>query len=198
MDLLHGRKPSAEDRRLNLRPHVVASGATTAVLLGQDLAAIIRRWLRSFHAALYGELLPGTAHFSTCPPFPEGIQEGVALRAKPIPDVLPRFVETIKQNRATGSIDRIVCRNDKCRYECVWTRADNGTWLCIYCLDLYNWIRLGDIDNFKFRGCAGAYARLDGGVPRFGLDPPWWTLHRLFVRNLEIGSSNRSCLRSAK
>lgn len=166
--LLHGREASAKDRKLDVRPHVTESGATTAVLRGHDLDAVIRRWVRGFHAALYKGPLPESKYFSTNSPFPEATQEGDGIRPEPIPPALSRYVDTIKQNRATGNLDGIVCRNGKCRYECVWTRADNcGPWLCIYCLDLYNWIELGDINNFEARGCAGAYLLPDGGVPRF-------------------------------
>jgi hypothetical protein len=103
--------------------------------------------------------------FSTYPPVPEVKPERQAVKPLPIPEVFPDFVEALKRNRTTKTLDRILCRNAKCRYECVWTRADNETWICIYCLDLYDWMQLGDIHNFELRGCVGCYARPQGGVP---------------------------------
>jgi hypothetical protein len=124
-----------------------------------DIRAIIQRWIRAFHAALYGEPLPETAMFSTYPPVPEVKPERQAVKPLPIPEVFPDFVEALKRNRTTKTLDRILCRNAKCRYECVWTRADNGTWICIYGLDLYDWMQLGDIHNFELRGCVGCSMR---------------------------------------
>lgn len=76
----------------------------------------------------------------------------------------PEFVKELKRNRATGTLDRIVCRNGKCRYECVWSQADNGAWICIYGLDLYQWINLGDTSS-ETRGCVGSYLRPQHGTP---------------------------------
>ena len=39
-------------------------------------------------------------------------------------------------------------------------------WICIYCLDLYNWTKLGDTRHFPARGCVGYYRRDHQGVPR--------------------------------
>jgi len=54
------------------------------------------------------------------------------------------FVQTIKTNRAKNNLDRICCNKGKLTYECVWAQADNdGPWLCIFALDIYDWKDLG-------------------------------------------------------
>jgi hypothetical protein len=100
----------------------------------------------------------------TSPPLPEGEPPGDGGQLKPVAEVVSPFVEVLKRNRATNTLDRILCRNGKCRYECVWAQADRGEWLCIYGLDLYDWISLGDTTHCEPRGCVGAYHR-PGGVP---------------------------------
>jgi hypothetical protein len=70
------------------------------------------------------------------------------------------FVEVIKTNRAVNNLDRIQSNNKKLTYECVWDQADDGRWMCIFALDLYDWKDLGDINNFQARGCAGMYINL--------------------------------------
>ena len=68
-----------------------------------------------------------------------------------------KFVREIRRNRLTRTLDSIQCRNGKCRYECVWAKADDGRWLCVYALDLYGWSDLGDIVHFDRVGCVGCY-----------------------------------------
>lgn len=79
--------------------------------------------------------------------------------------MVPHFVEEIKRNRLARNLDRVVCCNEKCRYECVWSQADNGTRICIFALDLYDWLRLGDLHHFTSRGCVGSYVLSGGTVP---------------------------------
>ena len=70
-------------------------------------------------------------------------------------------------------MDRIVSRNGKCRYNCVWTQEDGGgRWLCIYRLDLYNWSEIGDINNYERRECVGAYIQPDRGAPNAATKVP--------------------------
>ncbi|MGD0947846.1 MAG: hypothetical protein ABSA52_10475 [Candidatus Binatia bacterium] len=140
-------------------------GSLLGVLTNANLREIIRRWVRGFHAALYGEYLPANATFATYPPLPEGKKVESQVTFVAIPDAFPEFVKELKRNRAASNLDRIVCRNGKCRYECVWSQANDGRWICIYCLDLYNWIDLGDPRNASARGCVGCYRRMAGGVP---------------------------------
>jgi hypothetical protein len=91
----------------------------------------VRRWVRGFHTALYGEYLPESAGFLTSPPLPEAEPPAEASRFVPVQDVVFEFVRELKRNRATATLDRIVCRNGKCRHECVWSQADNGAWICV-------------------------------------------------------------------
>lgn len=139
-------------------------GNHSAAVTEIDVRAAIRRWVRGFHAALYREYLPADSTFATYPPLPEGMRVGDYGRFNPVPDVIAKFAEELKRNRAVKNLDGVVCRNRKCRYECVWRKADDGRWVCIYGLDLYNWSDLG-ARNQPPRGCVGCYRRPSGGVP---------------------------------
>ena len=162
--VLHGRKPNRKHKKLRVQLGRFENGSRAIVVGGLDLRSIIRRWIRGFHAAMYKEYLPETDSFMTCPPLPEAEHSVDGPKFMPVQEVIPLFVKELKRNRATQTLDQIVCRNGKCRYECVWTQADNGTWICIYGLDLYKWVDLGD-KNFEPRGCVGTYVRPGGGVP---------------------------------
>lgn len=125
--LLHRKSPNPRQNKLTVHGGRFPDGTAGAVLYDIDLRAIIRRWIRGFHAALYGEFLPDNSGlFMTSPPLPEGEPTGVGVRFNQIPAVLPEFVKELKRNRVTNTLDRILCRNKKCRYECVWTQADRG------------------------------------------------------------------------
>jgi hypothetical protein len=164
--LLHRKSLDPRQNKLTVQSGRFPDGTTGAALYDIDLKAIIRRWVRGFHSALYGEFLPDDSGlFMTSLPLPEGEPTGVGGRFNQIPAVIPEFVKELKRNRATNTLDRILCRNKKCRYECVWTQADRGQWLCMYGLDLYGWIELGDTTHFEARGCVGAYRRPAGGTP---------------------------------
>jgi hypothetical protein len=163
--VLHGRRVNPAHNKLHVAISQFKNGNPAAVLRDIDIKEIIRRWVRGFHAALYREYIPQDALFATYPPLPEGKHVGDQITFVPIPEAFIKFVEEIRRNRAVGSLDRIACRNEKCRYECVWSQADDGKWICVYCLDLYNWIELGDLHNFTGRGCVGCYRRPLGGVP---------------------------------
>jgi hypothetical protein len=163
--MLHGQKQNKKHNKLKVTIGRFQDGSRGVAIGGLDLRGIIRRWVRGFHAALYREYLPATQQFITCPPLPEAEPFANQVKFTRVDDVVVKFVEELRRNRATRTLDRIVCRNDKCRYECVWSQADNGAWICIYCLDLYQWINLGDTSRFEPRGCVGSYRRPGGGVP---------------------------------
>lgn len=155
-----GRAPRNHmHRKLDLRHATVGSTQLRlGVLRGFHIEGAIRRWLRGFHAALYRAPLPADALFAIQTPFPSGRVESRKLAVDELKPQHFLFVERIKQNRAAHSIDGIYCNNGKLRYECVWDQADNhGPWFCIFALNVYDWIDLGDINNFQPRGCAGAY-----------------------------------------
>jgi hypothetical protein len=162
--VLHGRHVP-EATRLEFGAGHFADGSQGVAVRGLDLRSVIRRCVRGFHAALYREPLVDTKSFSTCPPMPEArVEQGDGQYAQ-VADVLGNFVEELKRNRATGTLDRIVCRNGKCHYDCVWSRADDGKWLCIYGFDLYGWKGLGDDQHYEPRGCIGTYRLREGRVP---------------------------------
>ena len=50
-------------------------------------------------------------------------------------------------------------------YECVWYQSDNGPWLCIFALDIYDWKDLGRTGLFPACGCAGCYVLPSRIVP---------------------------------
>jgi len=131
-----------------------------------DLQGIIRRWVRGFHAALYGTFLPDMRNFSTSPPLASATED---LTEKPLPETHTVFIQTLKKNRTAGTIDRIICRNNACVYECVWVRDDQGQWMNIFCLDLYGWIRATPSESgLTPRGCVGAYWIPDRSCPILG------------------------------
>jgi hypothetical protein len=117
--LLHGCALDLARTRLRISGARCDCGFSGFFLAGLDLRSIIRRCIRGFHAALYREGLEESAMFSTCPPLPEVGPTGEDVQRGEVPKVVPKFVEELKRNRATGTLDRIVCRNGKCKYECV-------------------------------------------------------------------------------
>jgi hypothetical protein len=125
---------------------------------------IIRRCVRGFHAALYREPLDDAAQFSSCPPLPEARMVDGRAEVAEVAPVVREYVKELKRNRLVGTIDRVVCRNGKCRYECVWTQADNGRRACVFGFDLYGWIDLGD-PQLGQRGCSGSYVLPEARVP---------------------------------
>src|SRR6184192_804612 len=70
--VLHGKDPHGPHNRLNVVGGRFEDGTQGIAVEGLELRAIIRRWIRGFHAALYGEFLPdGSRVFMTSPPLPE-------------------------------------------------------------------------------------------------------------------------------
>ena len=164
--LLAAHRHRSADRAPRIRVELLTeqtTGFTVATFRNLDLIGSIRRWIGGFHAALYRESLSQRTLFQITPPMPHAaIGEQIVLKS--IPSHLPAFVRTLKLNRAARNLDRIVANNGKLRYECVWAQEDNGpNWLCIFALDLYGWVDLGDA-RFGARGCTGTYL-LDSGQP---------------------------------
>ncbi|MGH9409247.1 MAG: hypothetical protein ACRD1V_07315 [Vicinamibacterales bacterium] len=143
---------------------IAPDGGPFVAAAGFDLRAIIKRWVFGFHAALYREFLTAGQSFMTFPPLAEGNTD--SLQIQPVPEIIPEVVRVIRFNRSLGKVDRLLTRNGKCLYECVWIESDAPrTWFCAYALDLYGWVHLGDIDRFGRRGCVGAYLKANGTVP---------------------------------
>jgi hypothetical protein len=164
LGVLRGRKMVAQARRPKLAGGQFPDGTSGIGALGIPLRDMIFRWVVGFHAALYREPL-GAAQRMTFPPLPEGRVEGDRVSPVPVPDVVREFVLALKRNRMTGTVDEVLSRNGKCRYECVWEQADDGRRICIWALDIYSWKNLGDTLHFEPRGCVGSYVPEDGRVP---------------------------------
>jgi hypothetical protein len=138
--------------------HDQAANLKFAVFDNLDVIGSIRRWVGGFHAALYRSPLPPGTQFFASPPMPQATLSQGVIRPEPIRRQHSLFVTAIKQNRAARNLDVLTACNSKLRYECVWTTDDSGKqWLCIFALDLYDWIGLGDSKNFPARGCVGTY-----------------------------------------
>ncbi len=142
----------------------IRTGRLVGAAHNLDIMGCIRRWVGGFHAALYREPLSPIALFQITPPLPyANIRESIAV--EPIPPHVPHFVRTIKLNRAARNVDRIVTNNGKMRFEAVWAQDDRQRhWMCIWALDLYGWVGLGD-QRFGRRGCTGGYMRENGQAP---------------------------------
>jgi hypothetical protein len=166
ISMKHGRVPSVRNQRLkfSFMPPAGRRGTIGAVM-NIDIGGAIRRWIRAFHAALYGEPLPNETQFALQTPFPSA---RIAKHGPEFEPLRPQhfvFVSTIKTNRAAQNVDRIESNNKKLTYECVWDTADDGRWACVFALDLYSWKDLGDVNNFAARGCAGLYVMPSGQAP---------------------------------
>lgn len=122
------------------------------------MQAIVQLWLRALHAALYHEPLLSTTRFAIETPLPKARLASGNVELVPLRVEQHRLVvQTLKRERAGGNVDRILCNNGKLLYECVWDQFDDGTWLCVFGVDLYGWADLYDTRNFERRGCAGGY-----------------------------------------
>jgi hypothetical protein len=160
--LLHNRAPNPEHLRMQLIAGTGADGQPVVGAGGFDLRAIIRRWVFGFHAALYAEFLSAGERFMTFPPLAEG--DPNTGRLDDTPEIVPELVRAIRYNRGLDKVDRVVTRNGKCVYECVWLESDApGRWFCAFALDVYGWVELGDTERFGRRGCVGMYV-LDGSA----------------------------------
>lgn len=160
--LKRGQVPTKRDRQLKFKIARPALGAVENL----DIGDVVKRWIRGFHVALYREPLPpGPLDGALQTPFPSGNFGPYGIRFDPL---LPQhlvFVSTIKVQRAKRNLDVITSNNRKLIYECVWHQADNdGPWLCLFALNLYDWKDLGLTPSQPARGCAGFY-QLKSGLP---------------------------------
>lgn len=154
--VLHGRYPkTTREVALRVGEFPVSARRTTVGVEGLPLRAIVFRWLRCFHAALYGEYLidRGGNFFA---PFPAGdLDKGIVqYTEEPVDRVV--FTELIRREIKAGRVDGIDCCNGTCRYRCAWLTFDNGAPFCVYALRLYNWEALGDAGRPNM-GCVGWY-----------------------------------------
>lgn len=178
---VHGKHPRPERARLKKSVFTISDTDTPFLgFIGTNLAGQIWRWIRGFHAALYSEHLPEDTKAAIHPPFPSGTLEQDGFTIEKIKEQQLLFVEIIKKNRIARCLDRIVCNNSKCTYECVWVQMDNGPWACVFALEIYDWTRLAD-KHFPTRGCVGWYQPMQGR-PAGGTK---WTALEFPLANLE-------------
>jgi hypothetical protein len=169
--LLHGTATNPQHLKLTYYAGRADDGSPLAAASGLDLRRVIRRWVRGFHAALYAEPLPESGRFATNPPLPEadigaGPSPGTFVLAKiDVQAVIPRLAPLISTARARGQVDTVLSRNGMCRYDCVWTLADDGKRFCAYELKVYDWVALGDTAHFEPCRCVGLYTRPDFETP---------------------------------
>jgi hypothetical protein len=161
--LRYGKVPQ-DPRHRRLKFAISPQGVHGAVV-NLDIDAAVWRWIAGFHAALYRESGVGIGG-SLVTPFPKARM----VRGRPVLDPLRvqhrLFVETIKSNRRRDNLDRVSFNKGKLTYECVWQQADNnGPWMCIFALDIYDWKDLGRTPGLPARGCAGFYVTPAQTVP---------------------------------
>jgi len=163
---LHRRLPRPERQRLQfIGGRLKPDGQPIAFTSNVNLACVVWRWVRGFHAALYRQYLPRSGHCFVHPPFPSGRREGERLIRDPILPQQTFVPEEIKKNRIARNLDVLKCWNGKCYYESVFVRADNGQPICFWALRLYDWEKLADPRWLRSHGCIGAY-EASAGIPQ--------------------------------
>jgi hypothetical protein len=156
-----GRASRGRDRQLRFTVY----GPNLAAITNINVEGIVMRWVRAFHAALYREPLLDFRH-AVITPFPTAKREPFVMSINPILPQHGACVQTIKEQRALGNLDRIAANNGKLTYECVWATTDDGArWLCLFALNLYDWKGLGRTPLAPARGCAGFYTVSDRTPP---------------------------------
>lgn len=168
---LHERFPRPERVRLQVALGHLGDGTKPIGFTRNiNLDRIVWRWVRGFHAALYGEHLPRTTRCFVHVPFPRGRVRDGEIELDPM---LPQqeFVPgTIKKNRVARNLDCIACWNRKCIYECVYVHADDGDPICFWALRVYDWEKLADPRLPAGRGCIGGYEPPQGIPPGASVD----------------------------
>lgn len=139
----------------------LTNGTTMFLVDGRRIPHDLARWLRGFHAALYGEPLDElSGHFSM--PFPASNN---GKRIDEIPAQHFAFGELLQLNRRVGRVDTIVAFNGKCKYMCTWPCFDDGRRFCCFALNLYDWHLMGDVGVQPQRSCVGFYFAPPSGRP---------------------------------
>lgn len=159
ISVIHGRRTSKENLRAAVRAAEIVGRHESVAVLNADLKGQIHRWVRGFHAALYGQFLSSITGFVVYPPWP--LARAIADDTYVLEHVKKHQAELvgmIKQNRTAGCLDVIDCNNGKLRYECTWS-INNGGPICAFALKLYDWENLGD-GNLSKRGCVGYYSAI--------------------------------------
>jgi hypothetical protein len=162
--LLQGRRP--DPQRLHVTGNEMAG-----LVHNLDIDSAVWRWIRGFHAALYRTSPVGIIRGPDSPVTPFASLDTYYLerwqRQRPQHE---KLVQTLQQNRAKGTLDRITCNKEMVVYECVWCQVPSipdgsPSWACIFGLDVYDWKDLGRTEFLPARGCAGVYVLPDRAVP---------------------------------
>lgn len=163
--LRYGKVPSdPEKQRLEFQVFSDLQAALTNLSIDQA----VWRWVRGCHAALYGEplVMDGIAAAGALvTPFPRATKSDAGPVIEPLRPQHQIFVQAIKANRMKDNLDRVHTNKGKFRYECVWLQADDGRWMCVFAIDLYDWKDLGRTPLAPARGCAGMYVPASGTPP---------------------------------
>jgi len=115
ISFLHRTPPRPEQLRLNIRGgRVTQDGSPIAFAQNLNLEEIVWRWVRGFHAALYGEYLPQNIKKRRVHvPFQRGtVDKDNKISYEPLLPQVAVIVEEIKKNRMTRTLDRIECIKD--------------------------------------------------------------------------------------
>jgi len=158
VSFLHEKHKAFKGERLDIREGIEeGTGQPVAMLYNFNFQGIIWRWIRGFHAALYGEYLNFNSTKEILEPFWKSKvgKNNTRMRKDPL-EYEARLVEVIKKNRMTKTLDRIVTCSGKCTYECTWESNAHGRMYCVFSLLIYDWGRLGHTE-YQQRGCYGAY-----------------------------------------
>lgn len=140
-----------------IRNRIDQFGNKLECVSGANLDWSIIRWIRGFHAALYGEYAPPHLQYAPSLPFAMGTltEDRAKMRAPQLAH--EELVRTLVINRWSHTTNRIVLYGGKLEYECCWTRYDHGSDMCIWALRIYNWEKLGMPPVGPGRGCVGCY-----------------------------------------
>ncbi len=166
--------PDPGNRKLRME---VYQGQEFGAVTNVNVIEAIWRYIRGFHAALYRQPLFLGKHTITTPFTPARIVNGELVLEGVNQGQHFSIVQSIKNQRAAGNVDRIISNNGKVNYECVWVYADDRKVVesgrraithrraCFFALDIYDWKTLGDVGGVPAHGCAGAYFTSDGQAP---------------------------------
>ncbi len=159
--LRYRKVPKPENRRLQF----ALSPYGDAAVRNLNIEKAVWRWIGGFYAALYQSSAVGIRG-SLVTPFIKAKKVNGGYTIQPLRHQHATFVQMIKSNRIRGNLDRIRCNKGKLLYESMWCQTDNeGPWMCIFALDIYDWKDLGATQLSPPRGCAGSYVLPSGGVP---------------------------------
>lgn len=124
-----------------------------------NLRAIIARWVRASHTALYREHLPEGVKAKLWEPFAAFRPAPEGLRVEPLQHRQYEHAMHLKQHIHLGRVDEIHASNGKYRYVCVWQEIEGGRSICLFGLTLYGWEKMGEDvhPNVPSRSCCGWY-----------------------------------------